>query len=150
MATSTIEKYQALVGQNLLFIGNDQVIPAMQEADVMVCDNSSILQEFLLLKKPVVTFRNIAPRNCMLDFENPEQLQESIEQALDTSPEMQQSIEAYGPSVTPYLDGDSAHRVLEAVNAMLESNWKDKKPSNYWRNWKMRRQLGYFRLHRST
>jgi len=29
---------------------------------------------------------------------------------------------------------------------MLDGEWRDKKPKNWWRNWKMRRQLHYYKL----
>ena len=146
MAAETVEKYQALEGPNLKFIGNDRVLQALHSADIMVSDNSSILQEFLLLNKPVVTFRNRAPQDCMIDFDNPAQLETTIEQALNAGPELEQAIHKYGASITPFLDGKSAARVYQTVIDMFESNWQDKKPPNYWRNWKMRCQLGYFKF----
>ena len=146
MAMDTVLKYQALEGPGLKFIGNDQVVQALHSADIMVSDNSSILQEFLLLKKPVVTFRNRAPKDCMLDFKSPKELQARIERALNAGPELRRAINAYGASVTPFLDGRSAARVYQAVVDIIESNWQDKKPANHWRNWKMRRQLNYFKL----
>jgi len=146
MAVETVAKYRALQGPNLTYFDNDQVIDAMHCADIMVSDNSSVLQEFLLLKKPVVTFQNRAPQSCMLDIDNPEQLQSAIEQALVGGAELQQAIEAYGASVTPFLDGRSALRVYQVTKDMLESGWQDKKPANHWRNWKMRCQLRYFKF----
>ena len=148
MAAATVAKYQALEGPGLKFLNNDQVVQALHNADIMISDNSSILQEFLLLNKPVVTFRNRAPRDCMLDFDSPAQLQTLIERALNPEPELERAIEAYGSSVTPFLDGRSAARVYQAVIEMFEPNWQDKKPANHWRNWKMRCQLGYFKFSR--
>jgi len=144
MAADTVAKYRALEGSNLVFYDNNQVMQALHQADVMVCDNSSILQEFLLLKKPVVTFKNRAPQACMLDIEHPALLENAIEQALNTKPELQQAIEDYGASITSFLDGQSAARVYRAAKDMIDSNWQDTKPANRWRNWKMRRQLKNF------
>lgn len=146
MGAETVAKYRALEGPNLTFFDNDQVIDALHEADVMVSDNSSILQEFLLLKKPVVTFCNRAPQSCMLDINDPAQLQHAIEEALNAGPDLLQAIEAYGASITPFLDGQSAARVYQAVESMLATNWENKKPANRWRNWKMRCQLNHFKF----
>jgi len=44
----------------------------------------------------------------MLDINDPAMLQGAIEEALNTSPELQKAIDAYGESVTTYLDGKSA------------------------------------------
>ena len=146
MAASTVEKYEGLAGPNLDFCYTDQVFDAMHRADVMVCDNSSILQEFLLLNKPVVTFNNRAPQSCLINIDDPAQLEGAITAALNPTIDLKQAIKDYGPSVTPYLDGQSAARVYRAALEMLESDWTDTKPMNLWRNWKMRRQLGYFKF----
>ena len=82
----------------------------------------------------------------MLDISEPGQLAGAIEQALAPDSELLQAIDEYGATVTPYLDGKSAPRVLDATESMLMSDWRDKKPLNIWRNLKMRRQLNYFGL----
>jgi hypothetical protein len=61
----TIAKYQALQNDNLSFHRTDEVVGLLHQADVMVSDNSSILQEFLVLGKPVVTFKNRDPQTCI-------------------------------------------------------------------------------------
>ena len=146
MAAETVAKYRALEGPHLKYYENDQVIHALHSADIMVSDNSSVLQEFLLLKKPVVTFNNRSPQSCMLNISTPQELQSAIKQVLAGGAKLQQAIEEYGASVTPFLDGRSAARVYQATKNMLESDWQNKKPANYWRNWKMRCQLGYFKF----
>lgn len=144
MAEATIAKYQALANANLSFFGTEHVIELLHRADVMVSDNSSILQEFLILKKPVVTFKNRAPRDCMIDITEPQQLQSAIERALTPDADLQAAIRAYGPSITNFLDGASAQRVLQAVTEMLSSGWQDRKPKNILRNLKLRHELGYY------
>ena len=146
MAAETVAKYRALEGPNLTYFENDQVIEALHCADIMVSDNSSILQEFLLLRKPVVSFRNRAPQACMLNIDDKAHLQETIERAINADPELQHAIEAYGATITPFLDGRSAARIYRAVKKMVDANWQDKKPANFWRNWKMRCQLSYFKF----
>jgi hypothetical protein len=61
--------------------------------------------------------------------------------ALTPKDSLVRAIRAYGPSVTPYLDGRSSIRVLDAVEEMLQGGWQDSKPSNSWRNFMMRQQL---------
>ncbi len=146
MAPETVAGYRALESDNLSFHGTGDVIELLHRAAVMVSDNSSILQEFLILQKPVVTYRNRAPLPCMIDIREAEELESAVRRALAPEPALTTAIAAYGPSVTPYSDGRSAARVLEAVEDMLNSGWQDKKPLNLWRNMKMRRQLGYYRL----
>ena len=138
------DRYRALAGDNLEFVESDAVIPLLHRADVMVCDNSSIFQEFLLLKKPVVTVNNRDPQAAFINIREPSQLKAAIEQALSPSDELTRAINDYGPAITPYRDGKSADRVLRAVVAMLKSDWQDRKPMNLFRNLKMRKKLGYW------
>lgn len=144
MAAETVAKYRALENDDLTFFDNDQVIDVLHHADVMVCDNSSIFQEFLLLGKPVVTVNNREVQPSFINITQPELLESAIERALNPEPELVSEIAAYGPAITPYLDGQSAPRVLAAVTGMLSQGWIDKKPKNLWRNLKMRKSLGYW------
>jgi hypothetical protein len=144
MAPETDAKYRSLEGDNLQFFNSDRVVELLHRADIMVCDNSSILQEFLTLKKPVVTFDNRSPQSCMINITNPDELSNAIIKALHPAENLQKEIDNYGPSVTPYLDGASSARVLNAILDMLRKDWRNKKPRNFWRNLKMRRQLKYF------
>ncbi len=119
------------------------MLDLLHRADVIVSDNSSILQEFLLLKKPVVTYRNRDPQECMINITKTEDLEKAIRQALAPGDALLRAIEAYGPSMTPFLDGASSERVLDAVEEMIQSGWKDTKPANLWRNFRMRQRLNF-------
>ena len=143
MASKTVARYRSLEGENLSFFGTGSVLDLLHRADVIVSDNSSILQEFLLLKKPVVTYKNRDPQACMINITKAGDLESAINRALTPDKALLKAIEAYGPSMTPFLDGASSERVLDAVEEMIQSNWKDTKPANLWRNYKMRQRLGY-------
>jgi len=143
MARETVEKYRSLEGDNLAYFDTGSVIDLLQRADVIVSDNSSILQEFLLLKKPVVTYRNRNPQACMINITETGQLEAAVRHALQPPETLLEAIEAYGPSMTPFLEGKSSGRVLDAVEEMLRSGWKDTKPANLWRNFRMRQRLNY-------
>ena len=143
MARETVARYHSMKGENLSCHGTGNVIDLLQRADVMISDNSSILQEFLLLNKPVVTYRNRDPQACMINITHTRGLVQAIHQALTPKDSLVKAIKAYGPSVTPYLDGMSSIRVLDAVEEMLQGDWQDSKPANNWRNFKMRQQLNF-------
>jgi hypothetical protein len=146
MAAETVARYRSLEGGNLSFFDTGSVVDLLHRADIMVSDNSSILQEFLLLKKPVITYRNRDPQSCMINITQPEALEDAIRQALTPGEPLMKAIEAYGPSMTPFLDGQSSARVLDAVEEMLQSGWRDTKPMNLLRNFKMYRRLKYQKL----
>jgi CDP-glycerol glycerophosphotransferase (TagB/SpsB family) len=146
MARETTAVWKALESENLSYFTADRAIELMHRADVMVSDNSSILQEFLLLEKPVVTYRNRDPGPFLVDIREPDQLESAIRSVLQPPPALLTAIRGYGPSVTPWLDGASSGRIMDATEEMMASGWSDTKPRNIQRNWKIRRQLGYYRL----
>ncbi len=146
MKEATKQKYKALEGDNLLFFENDRVIEMLHRADVMVCDNSSIFQEFLLLKKPVVTVNNREPQPSFINIEQATQLEGAIGQALEPDEARDTAIQCYGSGITPYLDGQSAPRVFDAIAEMIESGWQDTKPRNWLRNFKIRKSLNYWKF----
>lgn len=141
MASETTAKFRALENENLSFFDTGSVLDLLHRADVIVSDNSSILQEFLLLKKPVVTYKNRDPQACMINIHQAEDLEQAVGQALKPDAALIEAIAAYGPSMTPFLDGASSERVLDTVEDMIQSGWKDTKPANLWRNFRMRQRL---------
>ena len=143
MASETVARYRSLESENLSYFDTGSVLDLLHRADVIVSDNSSILQEFLLLKKPVVTYRNRDPQPCMINITETGDLEKAIGQALAPDEVLLKEIEAYGPSMTPFLDGKSSERVLDAVEEMLKVGWKDTKPANLWRNFRMRQRLNF-------
>jgi hypothetical protein len=130
----------------LQFHSTDKVIELLHRADVMVSDNSSILQEFLLLGKPVISYRNRNPGPFLINIHEPEQLHDAIARALHPDAALRSAIAAYGSAITPWRDGRSANRIMDAVEEILANSWQDKKPMNLLRNLKMRRQLNYYRF----
>ncbi|WP_426360596.1 CDP-glycerol glycerophosphotransferase family protein [Pseudocolwellia sp. HL-MZ19] len=135
-----IEKYKSIESEYLSFIETDNVIPLLQEADLMVCDTSSVLLMFLLLNKPVVTFNNISPKDYLINISEPELLESSIEQGLTKPKELMGHIENFIQQTHPYQDGSSSERVLNAVDEVISQPQKSiKNPWNLLRQFKMRK-----------
>jgi len=147
MPTEIVNQYMSLQNEHLSFIETDNVIPLLQQADVMVCDTSSVLIMFLLLGKPVVTYNNIAPTDYLLNIDNVNLLEQTINKALKKPPELIKCIEDFIKYTHPYNDGKSSNRVLEAVDELLSGRvMLGKKPMDLFRQFKMRKKLNYWRL----
>ncbi len=147
MATSTVAKYQSIESEDLTFIETDNVIPLLQQADVMVCDTSSVMSMFLLLSKPVVTFKTANPKPYLLDITETELLEQTIDYALQRPTDVMQKVTSFIEQTHPYNDGKSSERVLAAVDEMLAGNDlpAKRKPWNLIRSLKMRKKLGYWK-----
>jgi CDP-glycerol glycerophosphotransferase (TagB/SpsB family) len=148
MPENVVAQYKSIQNEHLTFVETDDVMPLLEQADVMVCDTSSVLMMFLLLNKPVVTFKNIDPKKYMLNIDKAEDLEASISNALAHPPELMANIADFIAQTHPYNDGKSSERVLAAVDDMLNGVNVPKKPKplNIIRNIKMRKKLGYWQL----
>ncbi|MEH6822375.1 MAG: CDP-glycerol glycerophosphotransferase family protein [Motiliproteus sp.] len=148
MDAEVVQRYQALQNDNLTFIETDNIIPLLHRADLMVCDNSSVLQMFLLLNKPVVSYRNTQPGPQLLNIEQPHELENAIIDGLSRPEVLMERIRHFNLELHPYTDGESSQRVLDAIDAVLAGKHpvKNKKPLNLRRNLKARRKLNYWKL----
>ena len=141
------ERYRALAGANAAFVEPEQLMPAQRAADVLVADTSSIVSEFVVQHKPVVTFRNRAPKPHMLDFDAPDRLGAMLRQAFDPSLSLRAALDAYADDIHPFRDGLSSQRVMAATEALIagELGVLRRKPvASLLRQLQIRRDLGYW------
>ena len=81
--------------ENVIFYEGSDKMPLLQQADVMLCDSSSIILEFMFLDKPVVTFRNSHPGPHLIDVDTPEAVGPAIERALARPEGLMEEIRSY-------------------------------------------------------
>lgn len=142
-----VERYRALQGPNARFVEPEDLVRAERAADVLLADTTSVVSEFLVQHKPVVTFRNRAPKPHMLDFSEPGRLRELLAQAFAPSSRLQQAIAAYADAIHPFRDGRSSQRVVAATRGLLAGGLGRlrPKPLAAWpRRLQIRRALGYW------
>ncbi|NMP32241.1 CDP-glycerol--glycerophosphate glycerophosphotransferase [Thalassotalea sp. M1531] len=148
MDSAVVEKYKSIQSEHLTFVETDNVLPLLQQADVMLCDTSSVLLMFLLLSKPVVTFKNSNPKDYLVDFEQADLLEEKIAFALTKPTYLMEKITEFQRQTHPYNDGKSAERVLGAVDERLAGSHQPvkAKPLNLIRTFKARKRLKYWKF----
>ena len=148
MPIDIVEKYKSIQNENLQFIETDDVIPLLQTADVMICDTSSIMIMFLLQKKPVIAYKNKTSNDSYIHINTIDELEKSIEIALDSSEDRLHKIERYCSQTHPYDDGKSSQRVIDACELLQKEgvdNLKSK-PLNLIRQIKLRKKLKYWKI----
>lgn len=118
------------------------------ESDVLLCDSSSIIVEYMLLDKPAVTYRNTHPGDYLLDVQQPQDIEPSIEKALTRPAQLMDNIHRYTMQHEAHRDGHNSARVLDAVDdfiARYQGRIKHK-PLNLIRRIKLRIRLKYYHL----
>jgi hypothetical protein len=146
-APELFQRYRALAGAHAVFLETEDLISAERAADVLVADTTSVVSEFVVQRKPVVTFRNRAPKPHMLDFAEPEALPAMLARAFAPSPALQSELAAYADAIHPYRDGRSSERVIAASERLLhgELGRLRAKPMGAWLHaLQIRRELGYW------
>ncbi|MGC1515800.1 MAG: glycosyltransferase, partial [Maribacter sp.] len=141
-------KFKTLQNGNLTYHDTTDLVPLFKKSDVMLCDTSSALIEYLLQIKPVVTFRNNMPLPSYINITEVSNIESGIAYALTEPPELLERIREYAMASHPYTDGKSAERVIDAALLFLA---KDKsrlkpKPIDLIRKYKIRKKLGYWTL----
>lgn len=143
-----VEKYRQLEGPNLHIVDYGDIAPLLTVADVMVSDTSSIITEFGLLAKPIVSFNNSAPEDHLLNVTQPGHLEKAVKKALRAENKWIEKIEKNLAQMHPYKDGKSSKRVLDATIQHVANNSIDlkPKPSNLLRTFKLRKKLKYWQF----
>lgn len=149
MDADVVAEYRAMAGDNLTFFeSHEDVLPLLQTADAMLCDTSSIALEFQMLQKPLVTFRNKAPGDHLINVTEIDQIETALTEALLRPERLMQAARELVEQLHPQNDGNSSERILDAVAtfvAMKDGQLRPK-PLNLLRKWKIRKKLGYYRI----
>lgn len=147
MPRAVTDRYRALESDRLRVVAGHDTLPLLLDADVMLSDTSSIISEFIVLQKPVVTFRNRAPRAHMIDVRRARDVGPAIERALQRPAPLMGAIAEHARETHPWTDGRSSERIVEATDRLVDSglNHLRRKPRNWIRHWKMRKTLHYYR-----
>lgn len=140
-----ISKYTELANShdNVKFYPTTPGADVMIETDVMLCDASSIILEYMMLDKPVVTFRNTTPGDHLINVEKEEDVEQAIEKALTRPQMLMESIRKYIDFHESHRDGQNCARILDAVDDFI-LNYKGRikhKPLNLFRKLKLRWRL---------
>ncbi len=145
---SRYEQIAARYPDRATYLGNTFVMSALQRADVLLCDSSSIILECMFLDKPVVTFRNTHPGPWLIDVQRPEEVEPALERALTRPAELMDEIHCHTLYHEPHRDGRCSARVLDAVDDFLVRGrvGLKSKPWNGVRKWKIRRRMHYWPL----
>lgn len=141
-------KWQGLSGENFTYLNTTELNPLFEKADIMFSDTTSAIQEFMLTKKPIVTFAHNRPNSALINITEPEQIENALDTALTYPTETISEITKIAKKIHPYTDGKSSERVIDATIDFLhkDKSYLKSKPLNLIRKYKIRKRLNYFTL----
>ncbi|MFK5947614.1 MAG: CDP-glycerol glycerophosphotransferase family protein [Methylococcales bacterium] len=149
MPEDIVAQYREMQSENLTFVeSNHDVLPLLKAADVMLCDTSSIALEYLLLNKPLVTFRAKVTGKHAINVNEVSEIEGAIMLALTRPTTLLESAAVYIGKLHASSDGKSSERVLDAVNDFIQNDISNlqPKPLNLWRKFQIRKKMSYYKL----
>ncbi len=146
-APELVARYRALAGPHAHFVEPEDLVAAERAADVLLADTTSVVSEFAVQRRPVVTFRNRAPKPHMLDFDDPARLPQMLALAFAPDAALQRALDDYADLIHPSRDGHASRRVVAASEALLRGDLGPlrRKPLSSWpRRLKIRADAKYW------
>ena len=128
-----LERYHRLAEQydNITF-KPAVTVDDMLATDAMLCDSSSIILEYMMLQKPVVTYRNSQPGDHLINIIETDEVMGALEKALTRPPKLMEAIDQLTAHHEAFRDGHNCRRILDAVDDFI-ANYQGRlapKPKN--------------------
>ena len=135
-----IEQYEQLQTENFIIVKEPNIIPFMKAANVLLTDTSSVAYEFLLLDRPIVTWRAVSRLEKGINIHNSEDLFGALTRSFHDPTELSSVRNELYQELHPYSDGRSSERLIDTIDEILSNDslgeLKTKSP-----NWIKRRQI---------
>lgn len=143
-----VEKWKTLNSDYFTLYDTTDLIPLFKQSDIMFADTTSAIQEFLLQKKPVVSFKHTFKHNYLIHLEDASDIENAFKEALTYPEELIHNISLFINDLHPYFDGKSSKRIIDVSISFLlkDKSYLKSKPLNLIRKYKIRKRLNYFTL----
>jgi CDP-ribitol ribitolphosphotransferase len=144
MDTSVIDLYKkaATTRTNLSVIEEKNILKPMIMADLMISDTSSVVYEFILLNKPVITINSTSKTINWCNLPTAETLQATLMKELredNFKANRVNTINAYHP----FTDGKSSARMIAAVEGyILQHGVPERRKLNLYRQFRINSMFG--------
>lgn len=144
MNAEVIESYRQLAESriNVQIIDDRNILKYLIIADIMISDTSSVVYEFILLDKPVITIDSTSKNISWKNITKEESLHQAFIHEREEDPyknSRRNIIQQYHP----YTDGKSSSRMIAAVEDYIHRHGVPaKRKLNFWRRYKMNKMFG--------
>lgn len=114
------KRYETAQSKKLLILEESSINDALRFSDLMISDTSSVVYEFLLLDKPVITFKSHSENILWENIAESEVLGEKVDAIFSGRDAFREKRAQIIKLYHPYQDGKSAQRMVDAVLRYIE------------------------------
>ena len=121
MDKALIATYQAIESERITISQLKDITPLLQQTDLMISDTSSVVYEYILLNKPVVTLESKSQNINWENYTDVQELEESVRYILEGKDKFKNKREETIALYHPYSDGHSSERMIEATEDYINT-----------------------------
>ncbi len=141
MDEEIIESYREMDVPNILIVEDNDITESLHMADLMLSDTSSVVYEFILLDKPVITLNSQSENITWSNHTDINQIFLNVVRTLEGNDRFKDGREKTIAQYHPYNDGKSSLRMIEAVEGYIkEHGVPESRKVPLLRKWKMYRK----------
>ena len=140
MNNEWIALYENMDAKNILIVESDDITESLQMADLMISDSSSVVYEFTLLDKPVITFNSTSENIDWCNVHSANEVYNNVIEVLNGDDRYAKNRQSTIALYHPYNDGKSASRMVGATKKYIEEYGVPmKRKVSLLRRWKMQK-----------
>ncbi len=129
------ETLDELRKKRIRLIDSYDITPYLHLADVLISDTSSVIYEFMVLDKPVVTYRTMSRKDKGINIESIHELRDALDRSLLNPGEYTHTRHRHLSEVNPRQDGQISKGIIDLLRSFDPSSLKlnRRKPFNLFR-----------------
>ncbi len=121
--------------KNMRLVESYDITPYLHLADILITDTSSVAYEFMILDKPIITYKTAARKDKGINIYQPLDLRSALDRSFQKPYEYQDNREKHIQQINPKLDGEISENLIDTLIKIRQDNEipKKKKPFNLFR-----------------
>jgi hypothetical protein len=143
MDTEIKEEYAKLKDLNIVIKNDSDITPYLQMSDLMLSDTSSVVYEFMLLDKPVITLNSTSSNISWSNHIDTQNIYNDIIDSLSGNDTYAQKRQKTIQNYHPYNDSKSTSRMIKETKQYIQLHSVPKKRKiSFFRKLKSRKSFG--------